>query len=101
MDSPGFQSRVISSEKKCRTVSERLIRFGLMKLMNRKFLADKLSQLLGDYRSDDSESNDADCDAGKSKNDANNETDAKADTSKPCTPNTTAHCSISIKSMIK
>lgn len=82
-------------------MSEHLIRFGLIKLMNLILLADKLSQLLCDYRSDDSESNDADCDAGKSKNDANNETDSKADTSKPCTPNMTPHCSISIKSMIK
>lgn len=54
--------------------------------MNRNFLADKLSQLLGDYRSDDSESNDTDGDAEKNRNDANSKIESKADTSKLRTP---------------
>lgn len=47
----------------------------------KKIPADKLSQLLGDYRSDDSESDGADCDDGKNRNNANNKGESKTDTS--------------------
>lgn len=48
----------------------------------KKYSADKLSQLLGDYRSDDSEEDGADCDDGKNRNAANNKGESKTDTSK-------------------
>lgn len=50
--------------------------------MNGDFSADKLRQLLGDYRSDGSESDEADCDAGTSRTVANAESDSKIDTSR-------------------
>lgn len=58
------------------------------------FSADKLSQLLGDYRSDDSESDEPACDAGKRKmckssNDIVNEIETKSDTG--ITPNLMAN----------
>lgn len=50
--------------------------------MNGEFPADKLKQLLGDYRSDGSESDEADSDAGTSKIAASTKNDSKIDTSR-------------------
>lgn len=54
--------------------------------MTEKFPSDKLSQLLGSYRSDDSESDEADDETGRSG--PKNDVESKADTSKPNTSST-------------